>query len=164
MASVPQLAREDSRAEIFRCNSPCLLGDEMKTGFDRRKCLQELEGDDWGEAGFDSSLVRTCHRLRRVPLTDFGAEDLRIMIGQQIGLPFLVPLALETLQRDPLTEGDFYPGDLLGAVLALPATFWGVHTAMRDVLRQIVSKTKERLVSLEESDAEFLRQKLEKAP
>jgi hypothetical protein len=77
------------------------------------KSLQELEQSDWGEPTYDSHLVTTVHRLRRVALREFSVEDLRIMIGQSIGLPYLVPLALQHLRKDPLAEGDFYPGDLL---------------------------------------------------
>jgi hypothetical protein len=134
----------------------------MKTSFDRRKSLQELENDDWGKLDFDSDLVRTCHRLRHVPLEDFETGDLRIMIGQQISLFFLVPLALEKLEKDPLVEGNYYPGDLLKVVLEVPAKFWGVHTDMRDSLRRIVVKTKELLVPLEEDDARLIREMLAK--
>ena len=84
--------------------------------FDRSKSLQHLEGQDWGEPTYDSHLVTECHRLRRIPLRDFTAENLRIMIGQQIGLPYLIPLALEMLRGDPFTAGDLYEGDLLAAV------------------------------------------------
>lgn len=136
----------------------------MKTHFDRRKSLQELERDDWGEPDFESSLVHTCHRLRRVPLVDFTVENLRIMIGQEIGLLFLVPLALEKLEEDPLVEGNLFPGDLLIAILAISETFWTVHFDMRDVLRQILVKTKELVASLEETDARFIREKLAEAP
>ena len=62
---------------------------------DRNESLQQLEGEDWGEPNFDSHLVAECHRLRRIPLRDFSVEDLRIMIGQDIGLEHLAPLALE---------------------------------------------------------------------
>ncbi|MBI1248256.1 hypothetical protein GC197_10520 [bacterium] len=136
----------------------------MKTNFDRRKSLQELERDNWEEPDYHTHLVQTCHRLRRVPLADFTAADLRIMIGQKISLLFLVPLALETLQEDPLVDANLYPGDLLNMVLDVPETFWSVHTDMRDVLRQVVAKTKELLVSLEETDARLIRESLAKAP
>ena len=132
----------------------------MKTNFDRRKSLRELEGDDWGEPNFKSSLVETCHRLRRVPLADFRTEDLRIMIGQKIGLFFLVPIALEKLEDDPMAEGHSYSGDLLNAVLGVPATFWSVHTDKREVLRRIVAKTKEVLALLEDDEARLIREKL----
>lgn len=80
---------------------------------ERDQSLQELEGEDWGEPTFPSYLVRTCHALRRKPLREFMVEDLRIMIGQNIGLDYLIPLALEHLQQNPLVAGDFFPGDLL---------------------------------------------------
>lgn len=134
----------------------------MKTNFDRRKSLQALESDDWAKPDFDSHLVRTCHRLRHVPLENFETGDLRIMIGQQISLFFLVPLALEKLEEDPLAEGNYYPGDLLKVVLEVPAKFWDLHTDMRDSLRRIVVKTKKLLVSLEEDDARLIRETLAK--
>lgn len=136
----------------------------MKTNFDRRKNLQELEKEDWGEPNYDSSLVQTCHRLRRVPLVEFTTEDLRIMVGQEISLLFLIPIALEKLEEDPLAEGHCYPGDLLKVVLNIPETFWCIHTDMRDVCRQIVAKTKELLVSLDETNVEFIHEVLAQAP
>jgi hypothetical protein len=92
--------------------------------FDRSKSIQQLEGEDWGDPTFHTHLVRECYRLRRVPLRDFTAENLRIMIGQNIGLEYLVPLALERLQAEPYAEGDLYPGDLLVNVLrSAPSRF-----------------------------------------
>jgi len=88
------------------------------------KTLEELDGQDWGEPNFDSYVVTNCHRLRRVPLKDFTAEDLRLMIGQQISLEYLVPLALDRLAENPLTEANFYPGDLLNSVVQIPLDFW----------------------------------------
>ena len=134
----------------------------MKINFDRRKILQELENNDWGKPDFGSHLVLTCHCLRRVPLKDFETGDLKVMIGQQISLFFLVPLALEKLENDPLVEGNYYPGDLLKVVLDIPAEFWGVHIEMRNSLRGIVVKTRELLASLEEDDARLIRETLAK--
>ncbi|WP_291173962.1 contact-dependent growth inhibition system immunity protein [Gimesia sp.] len=136
----------------------------MKTNFDRRRTLQELEQEDWGEPDFDSSLVKTCHRLRRVPLNDFSTEDLRIMIGQQISLFFLIPLALETLEEDPLVEGHCYPGDLLNAVLGVPESFWNIHTDKREVLRRVITKANETLDSLKEHETRTVRKLLANAP
>ena len=98
---------------------------------DRNKSLQDLEGKDWGEPTYDSHLVTECHRLRRVPLREFTAESFRILIGQQISLPYLVPMALEMLRADPFTEGDYYRGDLLAAVLRVEAAFWQEHPDLR---------------------------------
>ncbi|WP_370027602.1 contact-dependent growth inhibition system immunity protein [Planotetraspora sp. GP83] len=51
------------------------------------------------------------HRLRTPgkPLADLTIEDLRLLIGQRIGLPCLVPIAVEWLDHDPMAEGDMYP-------------------------------------------------------
>ena len=98
---------------------------------DARKSLQELEGRDWGAPDHPSHLVSECHRLRRVPLADLTREDLRLLIGQEIGLGYLVPLALAQLAADPFAAGDFYAGDLLRAVVGAPDRFWADHPDLR---------------------------------
>jgi hypothetical protein len=107
---------------------------------DKQRCktLQELEGKDWGEPNLSSYLVRTCHTLRRKPLQDFTVEDLRIMIGQNISLNYLMPLAIEQLERDPLIAGDFYPGDLLANVLRVESGFWQLQPHLRRAVQEIV--------------------------
>jgi len=95
------------------------------------KTLQELEGEDWGEPVHNTALIAKCHQLRRVPLKDFTAEELRLMLGQRIGLPYLVPIALSILQVNPLTEGNMYPGDLLNSVCRVPEQFWDNHPELK---------------------------------
>ena len=79
--------------------------------------LEQLEKDVWPEPDFLSHVVVTCHNLRKKRLAEFTHEDLRIMIGQSIGLDHLLPKALDILDKDPLAAGDFYDGDLLRAIL-----------------------------------------------
>ncbi len=99
------------------------------------RTLEQLEKDVWSEPDYPSHLVETCHRLRKKPLRDFTTEDLRIMIGQDIGTPFLLPLALDRLEDKPLAAGDFYEGDLLQAVLSRDLS--GVGKDDRNRLRDI---------------------------
>src|SRR3954447_20486803 len=89
--------------------------------------LDELEGVEWGRPTYDSGLVTNAHRLRRVPLKQYRLEDLRLMIGQQVGVNHLVPRALDHLEAHPLASGDHYPGDVLAAVARLPDSFWSTH-------------------------------------
>ena len=89
--------------------------------------LDELEGVEWRPPPHDSYLVTNVHRLRRVPLKQYRLEDLRLMIGQQVGVQYLVPRALDHLEAHPLASGDFYPGDLLESVARLPNSFWSTH-------------------------------------
>jgi hypothetical protein len=99
----------------------------MNVKFDRRRSLEELEQNDWGEPSFNSHLVTTIYRLRLKPLCDFTPEDLRIMIGQSISPDYLIPIALEQLEIDPLIAGDLYPGDLLNTVVRLDSEYWQQH-------------------------------------
>ena len=91
----------------------------------RSKTLTQLEQEDWGAASADAShLIATIHTVRDRPLSQLTVEDLRILIGQQVGLEFVIPLALEILREEPLAEGDFYPGDLLMSVLRVNSSYW----------------------------------------
>jgi len=110
----------------------------MLAKFDLNKSLQELENCDLGEPTYDSHLVIMCHKLHRVPLKLFNIENLRIMIGQNIGLKFLVPLALNHLHSHPLAQGDLYPGDLLVSLLHVEANFWTQYPDYCKEIHQIV--------------------------
>ena len=119
------------------------------------KTLDQLECVVWGEPTHDSHLVTTCHRLRTKPIDEFSVEDLRIMIGQQISLPHLVPLAVAALERDPLAEGDDYPGDLLANVIG--AREW--LQANPEWLARVIGVTERALRKLQDQDRE-LQQRL----
>lgn len=110
----------------------------MLAKFDLNKSLQELENCDWGEPTYDFYLVVTCDKLRRVPLKLFNIENLRILIGQNIGLKFLVPLALKQVHAHPLAQGDFYPGDLLVSLLRVETNFWTQNPDYCKEIHQIV--------------------------
>ena len=122
---------------------------------DRMKSLQELEHADWGEPNYDSYLVTTCHRLRRKPLMEFTIEDLRIMIGQQIGLPYLLPLALDHLAENPWSSGDLFPGDLLTNVARVPPQFWQQHPELQDRMNWVVFQLEQLRETAEEAVAMY---------
>lgn len=71
-----------------------------------------------------SYLVERCQLLLKKKLEDYDVEDLRIMITQQIGIDYLIPLAIDELEKNVLAEGDYYEGDLLLAVLSVNKNFW----------------------------------------
>jgi hypothetical protein len=131
--------------------------------FDRSKSLQQLEGQNWGEPTYDSFLVTECHRLRRVPLREFTPEHLRMMIGQQIGLPYLLPLAFELLCVDPFTAGDYYEGDLLAMVLRIDASFWHEHPQFYREAAAIADRAFSLLSTLDENDRRTARESLAEA-
>jgi hypothetical protein len=104
--------------------------------------IEEVEGSRWPDPAPDATfLIRRCLELGRKPLGEFTTEDLRIMIGQQMALPVLLPLAVTVLADNPLAEGDFYPGDLLHAVVRLPQAAWHGAASSRDQLANILRAT-----------------------
>jgi hypothetical protein len=133
--------------------------------FDRNKSLQELEHVDLGEPPLNSHLVKTIHRLHRKPLAQFDVEDLRIVIGQGMSLPYLIPLALEVLEEDPLADGDFFRGDLLKAVLDGGQEYWSSRPELVQRLRKIIHRAKERLPALDtDTERQIVLEFLAEAP
>lgn len=90
----------------------------------RFKSLESLEKEVCEESTYNSHVAKTCSLLRKKPLNSYQIEDLRIMVGQNIGLKYLIPLALEELEKNILAAGDFYEDDLLKAVLTFNHEFW----------------------------------------
>ncbi|MDM5330443.1 contact-dependent growth inhibition system immunity protein [Neobacillus sp. CF12] len=116
--------------------------------FDINKSLEELEDTKWKESDFQSNLILKCQELRKKKLKDFTIEDLRIMIGQKIGLKYLVPLALETLVTNPFVEGDLFMGDLLEQVLKVDKGFWNENEDLLFELNEIISLVKSTIKQL----------------
>ncbi len=92
----------------------------------KEKTLENLEKKVWPPLAPDepSDLIITCNQLRKKQLKEFTIEDLRVMIGQDIGLPFLIPLSIVELKKNILAEGECYQGDLLKSVLTSDKKYW----------------------------------------
>jgi hypothetical protein len=106
------------------------------------RTIEEIEGFREPDPGPDATtLVQRCLTLRRKPLSEFTAEDLRIMLGQQIAVPILLPMAVTVLADNPFAEGDYYAGDLLEAVIRLPGAAWQGGARLRDRLVEVLRTT-----------------------
>jgi len=105
--------------------------------------LEQLDKHVWGEPDYNSHLVKTCYQLRKKPLRDFTIEDLRIMIGQNINLKFLIPIAIEQLKKNILAEGDFFEGDLLKNVLDSDSIFWSNNRELWVIVKKLYLDSKE---------------------
>lgn len=124
---------------------------------DRSRSLAEIEGVAWPVPAADATrLVTTAHALRRVPIGELGPEGLRLLISQDIGLPHLLPLALELLRADPMIAGDLYEGDLLNAVLTRHASTWGQAPQAAAELRAIVAELVDLPVGLRDGVDAFV--------
>ena len=113
----------------------------------RQKTLESLENDFWSKPDYESHLVTRCHELRKIPLSNFTTEDLRLMIGQQISLDYLIPLALEKLTIDLFAEGNFFEGDLLKNVLAIDTEFWNRNKEDWLILNNLITHRRTEIES-----------------
>ncbi|MGW7585914.1 contact-dependent growth inhibition system immunity protein [Kitasatospora sp. NPDC054768] len=107
----------------------------------RDRSLEELERDRWSApSGGETRMMATVRKLRRKPIGGLTVEDMRLLIRQDVGLAYLLPLAVEVLRVDPLAEGDIYEGDLLAAVLTRSAEDWSEFPDLGREVRMIASK------------------------
>ena len=119
---------------------------------DWNKTLEQLENDYWKAPTYHSYLTTTCYNLRKKPLRNFVIEDLRILIGQNISLKYLIPLALSELEKDILAEGNFYRGDLLISVLKSDPNYWIANTNDRTKLCGLVDEKIELITKSDNTD------------
>ena len=111
----------------------------------RDKSLEQLGAVPSTDLEGGSYLLSQLRRLRTVPLKELRIEDIRLLIGQSLGLDFLVPMALDHLEAHPLAAGDFYPGDLLKNVMEAPESFWNNHVELRERLVNALERALERV-------------------
>ncbi|MFI5649221.1 contact-dependent growth inhibition system immunity protein [Kitasatospora sp. NPDC051705] len=106
----------------------------------RDRSLEDLERDRWAapSAG-ETRLTATVRELRRKPIGSLTVEDMRLLIRQDVGLAYVLPLAVEALRVGPLAEGDMYEGDLLAAVLTRSAEVWSERPDLRRDVRLAIS-------------------------
>lgn len=114
--------------------------------------LQELENSFWDdEVEYPSSLVAKCYELRKIPIRELTIENLRMLIGQKIGLPYTVPLALNFLFDNPFCSGDLYNGDLLQNILGIDAFFWKENPHLYSEISDLMACAEEQMRFFEEA-------------
>ena len=79
----------------------------------------------------------------------FSLEDIRFMIGQELGIVYLLPKAFEYLEKDIFLEVSYYEGDLLSVVLKLPSKFWKNNPVERDKVLNLLRLNQDRIESLD---------------
>ncbi|MFF1610845.1 contact-dependent growth inhibition system immunity protein [Amycolatopsis sp. NPDC058278] len=120
---------------------------------DESLTLEQIEDRHWGNPPADATrLIKTVYELRHKPIGSLDVEDLRVLLLQQESPDVLVPLALAHLEQNPLAEGDFYPGDLLTAVLKIPQAYWQQHPDQHRRASALIGAV-EALGNLDEHDA-----------
>jgi CDI immunity proteins len=112
----------------------------------KNQTIEVLENKNYGDPDdAPSDMVRNCLRLCRTPLAEFTASDLRLMIGQQFALAWLLPLAINHLKQDIFLEATFFPGDLLKNVLKVTPGIWKEHPDLWMAVNTLIENRKEDL-------------------
>lgn len=118
------------------------------------KSLNSLIGNWQGEIpkeNYSSSIQLRTYSLYLKRIKDYGKDDVRFMIGQEIGIKYLVPIALSYLKDDVLLEANYYKGDLLKVILLLPQSFWEENLKLYNEVYQVLLENKESLSTLDMS-------------
>src|SRR3954469_13153268 len=114
----------------------------MSQSVDRTRSLEQLDGERWGAPPADAtSLVRTVPEWRRRPIGTLEPDELARLIGQDVGLPWLLPLAVEILRDEELKQpaGGFIDGDLLYAVVTRSLEVWMAYPELASELKEAVT-------------------------
>ncbi|WP_337100130.1 contact-dependent growth inhibition system immunity protein [Paenibacillus sp. YIM B09110] len=121
----------------------------MTENHDFNRTLEDLEGEVWGEADFKSSLVLKSHALRKKPINSLTNEDLRLLISQDLGLTYVISIAIERLSMNPFNSGDLFVGDLLATILKLNKKFLSDNPEIATEIDLIVKNAKEIIKEME---------------
>lgn len=114
------------------------------------KTVKQLTHIDLNTNLLDSNLIKKVEKYINQPLKSLDTEALRMLIGQNIGLEYMIPLAIEKLKENILAEGDLYEGDLLKNVLDCNSQFWIKHNEYYQI---IIDLCEENILVFERDNA-----------
>lgn len=125
------------------------------------KSIEELENDYWEDSDFNSYIVQTTQNARKKPVSQLSDEEIRLLIGQKIGLKYLIPIALSLISKDPLVEVTFYKGDLLSQLLKLSYNDWEQNEEDLKYFQKIINDNLTLIQSCDEISIDLIARYLE---
>jgi hypothetical protein len=105
----------------------------------RQSLLELLPAQDFDLPDSPTSMMKMIHQTLRKPLEEYTNEDLRVLIGQEIALEYLVPIAINHLAENPFIKAGSYFGDLLSSVVRVNPSFWNAFPEYYWMILEIVS-------------------------
>jgi len=135
---------------VFLEKKPILFFVKMKKNKNElqfeQKSLEDLEHSKLSDLKeYPTNLIKRCHEYRKIPINRLTPEQLRTLIGQNIGLKYLIPITIELLSKDILTEGDLYLGDLLERTTKIEDTFWTENLVLKKQLSELIDLNSEKI-------------------
>lgn len=129
----------------------------------RARSLAELEGLEIPPGAYGMGSLAWLSRAMVSPMAQLGPAELRLLLGHGRGLRWVLPLALERLEREPFAAGDRAPGDLLTAALTVDPAEWARDPAWTGRLARVVHAAREQVHRLPEPPRQRLADDLEAA-
>ena len=124
--------------------------------FDRKKTLLQLKREKFRDLSWDFHPFPSGFYLRNVPLEKLSDSDMWVLIRQAIGLDYLVSMALERLETNPLIKARRTEGDLLSAVLCADALVWKRNPDYRQRVILLWRKVSVRLLAKQTPEMRML--------
>ena len=124
------------------------------------KSIEELENVYWPDTNFNSYVVQTSRNARKKPISQLSYEEIRLLIGQKIGLQYLIPIALSIISIDPLIKVYFYEGDLLFQLLMLSDDDWKNNKEDLKYFKTIVNENLPLIESCDELSHDLIEKYL----
>ena len=88
------------------------------------KSIEELENDYWKEPEFKSGLTMICYRARKKQINELNEDEICTLIRQNIGLKYLLPVAVKKFEEYMNNINNFYLSSLLDTLLNLDNNQW----------------------------------------
>jgi hypothetical protein len=152
----------------FGRDDPTLRKRKMGRALD--KSLQDIEHSDWGDPAQAFGVPQKVLELRRVPVRELKAKQIALLLRQRVGLPTLVPFALDILDADVAPTDELYPGEwMLSVMEADKENHWhdipefrGRIAALVERVDQLARQYRSRLADGENPSREFIIKKSER--
>jgi len=131
------------------------MNEDGRSGWALKKSLSQLEGD-WGSAPSAApAFVKRIYELRDMPIEKLTPMDIRVIINQDVGLKYLLPIAFDILDKNLLLESEHYNGDLFAAVLRVKQGEYRNDPAFIAHVRLLIARYPRDILLLDEIDAKY---------
>ena len=122
---------------------------------DDPRSLNELMKLEPSPPPYVTPMVEQIEIAYATPLKNLSVDQVRLLVGQQIGLEFVMPRALYELSKNPLVDASYYQGDLLNACLSVDREFWMEHEGHWYDLNTIFEALRETMKDIEKQSESF---------
>jgi hypothetical protein len=144
------------------CAAACSAGDSggggVKTKFDKNSSLNSLLGWKKDPPPYPTSLVERVNTALELPIKDLTWKQIRMLIGQNFGLEYLMPWAIDALEKRPLYSIEFYEGDLMVACLQVKREYWINNFDQWQRLKAVLSNLDSAMKSINDVRERFENQ------